>query len=389
MFNPKYEKLYIILFFTALTVILTWPSAWNFFSSVPSNGADTMQVIGVAGDRANLISEKGVFAGTLELIKRAEFNIVTVYAYFQLIFGRIFGYNLLFFASFIFSGFGAYLLALYFTKSKPASLIAGIIFAFSPFHIHNALGTNVGTMHQEWLPFFALYLFKFFEDLRLKNFALAGTFFLLIGFTEHQTLAFTAIFILFFLIYKLISGPKIFLRPKFWIYILVSAAIFSIVFFFMFRSLFTIAGSGNNYLDAGLKSAVKYSNDALAIFVPAPFHSFWPEALSKTRETFERRSDSNFSVYLGYCVLLLSLLALFRRPTSKNIPTKGIFFWLAVAIGFYVLSLGPYLHYKGVLDPPIKMPYWFIYQYLPFVIIIDGIVFKIIVTSRKNDMCLI
>jgi hypothetical protein len=351
-----------------LTIILTWPSAWNFFSSVPSNGADTMQVIGVAGDRANLISEKGLFAGSFELAKRSELNIVTVYSYFQIIFGRIVGYNLLFFASFILSGFGAYLLALFFTKNKPASLIAGVIFAFSPFHIHNALSTNVGTMHQEWLPFFALYLFKFFENLSLKNFSLAAFFFLLIGFTEHQTLAFTVIFILFFLVYKLISEPKIFLRGKFWIYILVSAAIFSMAFFFMFRSLFTIAGSGNNYLDAGIKSAVKYSNDALAIFVPAPFHTFWPETFSKLREAFERRSGSNFSVYAGYFVLLLSLLAIFglRSLKKKNISTKGIFFWLAVAVGFYVISWGPYLHYKGLLDPPIKMPYWLIYQYLPF-----------------------
>ena len=91
-------------------------------------------------------------------------------------FGRIAGYNILFFLSFILSGFGAYLLANYFTKNKSAALIAGVIFAFSPFHIHNALGTNVGTMHQEWLPLFALYLFKFFEDLKLKNFAAAAVF---------------------------------------------------------------------------------------------------------------------------------------------------------------------------------------------------------------------
>ena len=33
---------------------------------------------------------------------------------------------------------------------------------------------------------------------------------------------------------------------------------------------------------------------------------------------------------------------------------------------FLCLVLGPYLHYKGLLDPPVKMPYWLIYQYLPF-----------------------
>ncbi len=364
----KNEKFRVILFFIVLTIILTWPSAWHFFSAVPSSGSDTMQVVGVAGYKANLLSDQGIFKGTLELVKRSEFNITTLYAYFQLIFGRVIGYNLLFFASFVLSGLGAYLLALYFTKNKPASLIAGIIFAFSPFHIHNALSTNVGTMHQEWLPFFALYLFKYFDDLRLKNFVLAGFFFFLIGFTEHQLLAFSVIFILFFLVYKLIVQPKIFLRPKLWIYVGTSALVLSILFFFMFRSLFTIAGSGNNYLDAGLKSAVKYSNDSLSVLIPPNSHSFWPGIFQNIRKQFERNLDSDFSVYAGYSVLLLSLLGIFgtRYLKKRNISTKGIFFWLAVAVGFYVLSLGPYLHYKGVLKPPVKMPYWLVYQYLPF-----------------------
>lgn len=364
----KNEKFKIILFFAVLSIVLTWPSTWHFFSAVPSSGSDTMQVIGVAGNKANLLSDQGFLKGTFNLIKSSEFSITTLYAYFQLIFGQIVGYNLLFFASFILSGFGAYLLAYYFTKNKPASLVAGIIFAFSPFHVHNALSTNVGTMHQEWLPFFALYLFKFFENLSFKNFSLAAIFLLLIGFTEHQLLAFTAIFILFFFIYKLIVQPKIYLRPKLWIYIGMSVLVLSVLFFFMFRSLFVIAGSDNNFLDAGLRAAVKYSNDSLSILIPPIFHSFWPNAFSELRSQFRRNADSNFSAYAGYSVLILSLLGVFgtRYLKKKNIPTTGIFFWLVVAIGFYVLSLGPYLHYKGVLDPPIKMPYWLIYQYLPF-----------------------
>jgi hypothetical protein len=368
MFNSKHEKLYVILFFAVLTIILTWPTAWHSFSSVPSLGSDTMQVIGVAGDKANLISDQGLFKGTFEMIKRSDFGITTIYAYFQLIFGRVVGYNLLFFISFILSGLGAYLLALYFTKNKPASLVAGIIFAFSPFHIHNALGTNVGTMHQEWLPFFVLFLFKFFDDLKFRNFVLSGLFLFLIGFTEHQLLAFTVIFMLFFLVYKLFTEPKLFLRGKFWLYAGTSAIVLSVLFFIMFRSLFVIAGSDNNYLDAGLKSAVKYSNDALSIFVTPPFHSFWPEAFDSLRGQFERRSSSNFSVFVGYSVLLLSLIAIFaiRYFKRNRLPSKGICFWLAVTVGFFVLSLGPYLHYKGILDPPVKMPYYLIYQYLPF-----------------------
>jgi len=356
----KNERFKVILFYAVLTIVLTWPFAWNFFSSVPSLGPDTMQVIGVAGERANVLKDFGLLNGTFELLKRSEFNIVTLYAFFELIFGRIAGYNLLFLASFVLSGFGMYLLAYYFTKNKPASLVAGIIFAFSPFHVHNSLSTNVGTMHQEWLPFFALYLFKFFEDLKIKNFILAGIFLGLIAFTEHQLLAFTLVFVFLFIVYKIFTRPKVFLKAKFWLFAAVGAAVLSVVFFFMFRSLFEIAFSQNNYLDPGFKAAVKYSNDSLAVFVPPNFHSFWPNAFSGLRETFQRRIDSSFSVYAGFLALILSLVAFFRDRVSKK------WFWLAVALGFYILSLGPYLHFKGEIEPPVKMPYLLAYNYLPF-----------------------
>jgi hypothetical protein len=326
-----------------------------------------MQVIGVSGNQANILQDEGLTKGTLDIVKGGEFGIVTLYAYFQLIFGRIAGYNLLFFASFVLSGLGAYLLTLYFVKNKPAALVAGMIFAFSPFHIHNALSTNVGTMHQEWIPFFVLFLFKFFEDLKFKNFIFAGIFLFLIGFTEHQLVAFTVIFLLFFWAYKLITKPKDFCRAKLWVYAIISIVVFSAVFLFMFRNYLQIATSGDNFLDAGLKSAVKYSNDSLSIFVPPNFHSFWPNAFAKLRDSFERNYDSSFSNYAGYSVLLLSLFAVVSGIRNrKKAKQVGLIFWLFVALGFYVLSWGPYLHYGGVVEPPIKMPYWLIYNNLPF-----------------------
>lgn len=368
MFNPKYEKLYVVLFFTLLTVVLTWPVLAHFLSSVPSNGPDTTQVIGSAGIQANELHDLGIFRGTFDLLKHSSFNILTLYAYFQLIFGRVFGYNLLFYLSFILSGFGAYLLADYFLKNKKAALLAGIIYAFAPFHIHNAFSTNVGTMHQEWLPFFVLYLFRFFEKFDFKYFLATAAFLFLIGLTEHQLLAFTAIFLVFFLIYELIANPKIFLNKKFWLYFLVAAFLFSVVFFFIFRNLFTIANSDNNFLSARMRSVVKYSNDSLSIFLTPSFHSLWPKAFSNLRDQFERKSSSTFSVYAGYSVLLLSLLGIvfWKYMKKGGQSVKSIFFWLFIALGFYVLSWGPYLHFKGVLDPPVKMPYYLIYNYLPF-----------------------
>ena len=92
--------------------------------------------------------------------------------------------------SFVFSGLGVYLLVFYLTKNKQASFLAGIIFAFSSFHVYQAAAIHLGMRHQELIPFFVLFLLRFFEKFEFKFFALAGLFALLIAITEHQLLAF-------------------------------------------------------------------------------------------------------------------------------------------------------------------------------------------------------
>ncbi len=364
-------------FYLVLTLLLTVPVVLNFFSSVPSWGSDTMQVIGVSGEKANFFEDVGLLRGVFNEIKNSSFNILSIYAIFQIIFGRIVAYNILFIFSFVASGVSTYYLVRYLTKSKPAALVAGIIFAFSPFHFHNSMSTNVGTMHQEWLPLFALFLFKFFEELKPKDFFWMAFFLFLIGFTEHQLLAFTLIFILLFILYKLFSEPKKFLRLRLWVFAIISLSAFSFIFFLLFKPYLSVAHSADNYLNAGYKATVKYSNDLWAVLVPPSFHSFWPQAMSEIKEKFIRKPSSLHSVYVGYSVLLLLITSFFvkllvkyrlkrNNEKEKTIPLKGLVFWIMVAISFWLLSLGPQLSAQGPIDPPIKMPYWLIYKYLPY-----------------------
>ena len=74
------------------------------------------------------------------------------------------GFNSAVFLSFVLSGFGAYLLTLRLSRNRWAALLAGILFAFSQYRIHN-LGAgwlpNLGT---QWLPFALLYLDKVLLD---------------------------------------------------------------------------------------------------------------------------------------------------------------------------------------------------------------------------------
>ena len=76
-------------------------------------------------------------------------------------------YNLLFLASFVLAGFGAYLLALHVTGSRPGALLAGIIYAFSPHqftHLSQLQLLSIG-----WLPLMLLFLDRFWEQGRPRD----------------------------------------------------------------------------------------------------------------------------------------------------------------------------------------------------------------------------
>ncbi len=75
--------------------------------------------------------------------------------------GPLLSYNLLFLLTFPLAGLGAYLLALHLTHSRPAALLAGIIYAFSPHqfsHLSQLQLLSIG-----WLPLLLLFLDRFWE----------------------------------------------------------------------------------------------------------------------------------------------------------------------------------------------------------------------------------
>jgi hypothetical protein len=68
--------------------------------------------------------------------------------------------NLTVLASFVVGGYATFLLARRLTGSAPAALVAGAVYAFSPFHLEKVIDGNVEVAAIQWVPcyVFALYL---------------------------------------------------------------------------------------------------------------------------------------------------------------------------------------------------------------------------------------
>lgn len=172
--------------YSILTLLLTWPLALNLTRAIPGDGFDGWQ------NYWNLWWMK------VALVERVQSPLVTDLLYYptgvslyfhtlnpfngllalpvQLSGSILLAYNFIVFVSFVLSGYGAFLLALWVlnalaqwrgeaetrrtaTASYGAALIAGVIFAFAPFHFAHLLG-HMQVFAYQWIPFSALYLLR-------------------------------------------------------------------------------------------------------------------------------------------------------------------------------------------------------------------------------------
>lgn len=366
-FFQKHSNICVLLIFIGITLAFTFPLVIKFNSVVPRGGGDTLQTIAAVDERMEVLNNQGILRGFLILAKENKISTFFLYVLANLFLGKIAAYNLVFIFSFVMSGFGMYLLAEYFTKNKYAAFLAGLIFAFSPFHFYQSVAVHTGTMHQEWIPFFILFLFKFFEKFELKYYILTGISFVLIALTEHQLLAFTAIFILTFFVYKLFYKRSFLKDKKFWIYLVVSVVTFGIIAITLFGYLLKIASSGENYLDAGIGAAKKYSIKVLDPLIPSGLHSLWPNLGSFLQKNILGQENRG-SYFIGFLTIAtIVYLAVYwhrnRDAIKKDPHFSGLKFWVIASGVFYIFSLGPAV---TINKSNLYLPYFLVYKLFPF-----------------------
>lgn len=362
----EYHYLSALLLFSFLALIFNYPLAGKISQAVPKGGGDVYQALANISLRVNSLEKLSYGEKIISLMKHPD--TFTPYVKLNLLFPLPISYNIMFFLSFILSAWGAYLLAFYFTKNRLASLLAGIFFAFSPFHFYQSTSVHLGTMHQEWLPFLAWFLFRFFEKFEFKFFVGVLISSLLIAVSEHQLVAFTLPFIFIFIIFQLTHRKELIKNRKLWIYILISCLIFSLVAIFFFGYLIKIALSGDNYLDAGLGSARKYAMNLFDPVVPPAFHAFWPQINHILTNSYSGLTESG-SYFIGFSVLALLTSTIIKASKHygfrwKNyLVNQSLIFWGITALIYLIFSLGPAWAIKKHL---IYLPYYLIYRFVPF-----------------------
>lgn len=251
-------------------------------------------------------------------------------------------------AFFTASGVGAYALAYRISRDAWASLVAGLIFAFSPFvmtHINGHL--NISTT---WpIPFFALVMIAFHESRRLRHAAMAGV---LLSVMTWNWLEFAIDSVLFLAIF-LVFWSVLYLRRRDRegvVHLARGAAVAGLVWLplslpILIPSLYEVL-SGDVQMRSGLSAPAEFYSADLAAFVsPSPLWGPGKFSNCDCGQFPAVVGGVETTVFLGVLPLILAVIAIawHRRTEARS----TVAFWGLVFAFFAVMSLGPFLYING------------------------------------------
>ena len=273
-------------------------------------------------------------------------------------FGSVVSYNLYVLSTFVLAGYGMFLLANYLLKDTHAAFIAGIIFAYFPFHFGASFG-HLHTFSIMWIPFFVLFFHKMYEDPRGLNILLASLFFAMNALTSWTIAVMLAIFCLLYVVYRIKDTISKEFLPKFGVFSLISLVLIAPGLYLILKNMLT-----NEHMVQSLGSFITYSADVLGFIVPSPIHPMLGSFSNQIYSNFTGNYSENI-VFIGYTVLLLAIIG-----TRSLIKSKSGRFILICTGVFLALSLGPVLHIFGIwqftdYNLTIMLP-GIITKYIPF-----------------------
>jgi hypothetical protein len=276
-------------------------------------------------------------------------------------------YNAQIFLSFVLAGCTMYLLARYITGSKLAALVAGIAFTFSPFHLSLAMQYNALASIQ-WIPLFLLALIVLLCRRRRRDAVLAGAAFALVAVTSYYYAWFVAWFTLLVVGYFLAAAvvrrrrqppaSRAPLGPSVRLMLARTALSVGVAIVLagplLVPSVQGAARAGSAAIEHPIGEAVRYSARPWLFFIPPQDNPIVGDHVRPwvVQHLFDSPVYEQ-SIYLGYTLLALAVVALWPSRRRSDLPERLRFARGIFAVGAVVgllFTLGPYL--------PLTSSYW-------------------------------
>ena len=261
--------------------------------------------------------------------------------------GSIAAYNVTVLLAYVLSAFSMYLLASYLTGSSPAAFVAGLIFAFCPYHMFESAHPVLVTT--QWIPLFALALIRSLRETgraRGKHVVLAAIWFLLTALSSWHLMimlsGWTSVYLLHSVLSRRADWAPGAARSLLTLTIVIGLLVLPPLWPIIREQLSQDAA----YMAVGAEDGM--GNDLVSFLVPNWRHPILGPMFTDVHEQigFTRRRPA----YLGYVTLALALAG---AATGKR-KTR---FWVIATLLFLVLSLGSRVTVSGTSLHSIRLPW--------------------------------
>ena len=310
----------VTAFYTVVTLATTWPLAAHLTTSLPADlgdpllnsfilqwGIEHVRTL-LGGDISAFRSywhapmfhpEPLVLAYSEHLFAQA-LQAAPLYAATGNI---LLCYNLLFLSTFVLSGLGTYLLARELTRSAPASVVAGLLYAFALYRV--AHYSHLQALSSQWLPFALYGLRRFFTTRRLTPLAGATLALVAQNLSNGYYLIFFTPFVVAYCLYEIADR-------RLWADLrvlagLASAGLATIVATAPFLVPYLLV-RGVGFEPRGVEEVRGYSADLLAWLTAAPASRLWGWL-----DTFKRPEGQLFP---GLVAILLASVGVGARART-------------------------------------------------------------------------
>jgi hypothetical protein len=356
----------IVIGYLVLALLMTYPVAWHIgthilaaqqMPTLAPDDRDPWHSLWVLWFTKHSLFELGQLPFSTDLLFYPRgtdlaylgfiiFSVLLALPFVQL-FGLITAYNLLILFSLTAAGYTGFLLVRYLTQDQRAAFVAGMVFAFSPFHMVRASEQLFILMSAAWIPLYGLLLLQGLWEGKTVSLILASVVFLVTIFANPYyamfLLAFTGIIVVLQLWRP---GSRVargaLMRRTGLLMTLNGLWLLPLIAIVHFNDWTDIL------LYRPFYETVALSADLLAFFIPSPYH---PVLGSLVKPFYESFSGNLFeqTVSIGYMTLTVAVVAVLKGLKAET------WLWSLATLIFFVLCLGPLLHIAGqsvfTIDP--------------------------------------
>ncbi len=367
------RDLLILLFFTILSLLMTWPLITRLGSVYAGNNEDlwtfqwdnwwTRYALQHGYDILFTPMQFYPIGVSLAAHSLSFYNSF-VWIPLAALFGDIAAYNSTILLTFILSGYTMFKLVEYLISSQGSgirdqakspisnpsslipSLVAGIVYAFAPYHFSQSLG-HVSLASVQWFPLLAWFTLKTARERAWRNAMAVGLLILLITATRLQFLILGGVVFAIFVTVDWIVSHRRWARGAFARLVIgvILGLVLSLPIVLPAAKLYTEAASPDELI---ADEQTWGQTDLLAYALPMTYHPLLGSSVQPLYENFIK--NQAWMPFLGYTTIGLSIWGSVRLK-RRSLP------WIAIGLFLFVMALGPFLRINGIAYENIRLPY--------------------------------